>query len=318
MIHMLRQLYNMQVEHLFMHDEEYYFSFQQKWYVLKKTEVLEKDIAYCTVISETLRSYGEPLTNIVPSKEGRKIVDYQDNRWILFEFPLLKRTFDADALLRFHQVGMFYYEQQENEELIGIWHQLFEKRYEQCKKWEQEVKDDSLRPLFLYTYGVLDQSIQLISEVERIDRYYLLTEGTVCFDVLPVSLVEIEGGFSYLNHQLLIDHPIRDVVEYTRFHIEKGNIEHSLAFVRYYLQKADLFEGAYRLFIGRLLYPKTILDLVEQWTNERNKEKKAMYLYHIKQYKRKLPLIEKAIQKVYQSVREDFSLMIPSISWLES
>lgn len=317
MIRTIQQLYDLPIERVFMHEKYYYFYHNEHLHIWMQTTMKEDDVRTSSDIATVLQRLGEPVATIIPTEKSIQLASFNDQQWLLFRVVPMKRTFDANCLIRFHQAGMIYAQQHLQQEQLGMWHTLFEERYQQCKEWEKEIKDETKRALFIYMYGLLDQSIQLVGEVERYEREYLLMEGTVCFDSLPESLWREKDAYAFFNHQLFIDHPIRDVTEYARFMIEKGNITEALTFFHDYAVETDLFEGAYRLFLGRLLYPKTLLNIVERWVTIKTNEQKKYMHYVLKQYEQKIPIIERALRQVYQSMQQTYPSIIPTISWLE-
>ncbi|KAB8131803.1 hypothetical protein F9U64_13150 [Gracilibacillus oryzae] len=185
----------------------------------------------------------------------------------------------GDYLSQFHQIGYQFPYQPEMTNNYGKWKELWMKKIEQYEAlfrsyYQQRPAPAFIRPLadiFPYIIGLSENALQYINMVEKEQNYHQYDQPVFAFGRLHKQLDE---QFVWI-HDLIYDHPVRDLAEYIRlFLLEKNglNDETLSQFLNDYTSRCPLSPFGWKLLYARLIFPIHIYDKIDQCVREDNGE----------------------------------------------
>jgi len=259
----------------------------QQWYQTSRGTVLmfpDRQVMFPSLdglaeLSNYLIKKGEqgvalPLKN----KENRWVTEMGEQRVVAFllsDQGLEQSLEKGQMLATFHNKSNHFQLMNPRDPYIQ-WPDFWSQRVDQLHKWyvetlQHEENPTSYEELLLLSYpyivGRAGNAIQYIVDVLR-DRYFSEVL-TVCHHRLDSDLMHL--GFS---PHWLIDHPARDIAEWTRDQIMKNGeqraIQEMAHFIEAYQTVRPLSQEAYALIYGRLLFPSDYFDHIDQWKFEKD------------------------------------------------
>ncbi|SNZ05841.1 spore coat protein YutH [Terribacillus aidingensis] len=233
----------------------------------------EQDSYYeLAAITAYMQENGFPrIAQPMITTEGQIITVYENTPYLVVEMPPpypVRLGAHGAELAAFHELGAACPFAPDTLSSYGKWSELWTARLAQGEKLYAEIYQK--RPLthgerffidtFPYVIGRSELAIQYVNESNGEFRFTEADQATTVFMKYQSELKETY----VLPHQIIYDHPARDLAEYVRIAFgkeEEGDIKE---FLPAYMQARPLSVFGMRLLYGRLIMPLHIFNQMEQ------------------------------------------------------
>ncbi|MBP2257315.1 spore coat protein YutH [Virgibacillus campisalis] len=270
------------------------------------------------LVEKGLYHTAKPIQNM----DGNWFTTYQNKSYMVVQVQSPQTNYiesHGHSLANFHLMNAAYHYEPQNISSYGQWKNLwihkltiFENRIIHEAKRKHTCYYRLLMDILPYIIGMSENAIQYIQETTEDYRYDEGDQGTITFQRYDDHLLK---PVIWVN-DLMYDHPTRDLAEYirTKLFLNQANKE-LRSFMDDYQSLRPLSIFSWRLLYGRLIFPITFYDLIEEsFFTEKNDQ-----TYFTKMEN----LIEK--QSIYEQNLSSFfiemglqheALHIPVLHWL--
>lgn len=256
--------YNFNIEDLHFSNEKYFFSHEQKKYMLKICNNLDI-LAYYTELSSQLYQY-DYFFIIIPNIDNHYITWIDNKPYVLFQ---LSNIINDKISIFDIRVDFFINLNSKISTLNRFpWIQLWENKIDYFEEWFSSKQDSykNIYPLFHYFIGIAENALLYLKENEK-------EETKEQSDQLVIShnrLVQNYELFDYYDPtNIIVDHASRDVSEYIKSTFL--NRVWDLDMMKDYLQKHYFSKYGLRVMYARILFPSFFFDYIEEMiTNNRD------------------------------------------------
>jgi len=257
-----------------------------------------------------------PIQNV----HGDWFTAHQERTYMVIRANRYSRESEAtpgETLAHFHQTGSNYHYEPQHVSSYGQWKELW---IHKLTQFEHGVTEEAMQrpsPLNLlvmdslpYIIGISENAIQFLQESEKDYRFHESDEGTVAFSRY---VNQLHQPFIW-THDLVYDHPVRDVAESIRYSITHNkNKENIHQFLRDYQSVRPLSVFSWRLLYARLLFPIHFFDAVYAPSSGDEEKKYTQFKYLLEQQDR----YEKTLKTFFADAGiERETLDIPELHWL--
>lgn len=283
-------------------------------------------------IAEYLRRQGEKDVPMFQLGIDRKYVQkYGDKYYVLLKLEHWRNEpfySVARALASFHQKGFTMQSNIKNLNRIGKWKQLWEKRIDHLQKlWQNIVANQPANEFerlfvesFPYYAGISENAIQYFVDTTIDDTPQSLDSGTICHERFQEQTwarpIVWKNPFDWL-----IDHPSRDLAEWTRncyFNDNRYTMEKKLQqFFHEYQLILPLSSFAWRLLYARLILPLHYIQMIEGYFYERKEDLNRSLEKRLRKYLDESEQYEQFLTNFFDIIHvPKRSLGIPKLDWL--
>lgn len=257
-----------------------------------------------------------PIQNI----HGDWFTSYQDRTYMVIRANQYSRESEVspgETLAHFHQTGSRYPFEPQHVSSYGQWKQLWIHKLTQFEHSMEEEARRNPSPFNLmvmdslpYMIGISENAIQFLQESEKDYRFHESDEGTIAFSRY---INQLHQPFIW-THDLVYDHPVRDVAEAIRYSITHNDRKENIhQFLDDYQSVRPLSVFGWRLLYARLLFPIHFFDAVYAPTSK-DDEKRYTYFEKLIHHQDKYEKILRSFFADAGLEREE--LNIPALHWL--
>ncbi|WP_277678560.1 hypothetical protein [Gracilibacillus dipsosauri] len=190
-------------------------------------------------------------------------------------FARKKQTLDSSPgqkLAHFHQTGFQFPYQPQTISTYGNWKNLWVNKIDQYEAlyktyYKQQPTQPIMRVLadvFPYMVGLAENAVQYLNIAEEEKNYHMNDQATLTFSRYSNQCMD---DFIWI-HEIVYDHPIRDVAESIRpFLLKERGLDDKefQQFMGEYLAICPLSPFAWKLLYARLLLPIHLFDKIDQY-----------------------------------------------------
>ncbi|MEC5424926.1 hypothetical protein QGM71_15675 [Virgibacillus sp. C22-A2] len=195
---------------------------------------------------------------------------YEGNNYMVIQVQQVKQVNEdtnGKLLADFHQIGTLYNFEPQAISSYGQWKQLW---IDKLTAFENKIVEEArenpsdyyrlVMDTLPYLIGISENAIQYIQESERDTRYDGTDQGTIAFKRYTTNL---EKPVIW-THDLVYDHPARDIAEYIRFMmLTRENHDAVVSFMNSYQSVRPLSVFSWRLLYARLVFPIHLFDQID-------------------------------------------------------
>ena len=231
-----------------------------------------------------------------------------------------QRMSDGYKLASFHQIGSTYSFEPQTLSSYGQWKDLWIEKLTMVETSIQQKNEEESHPYYRlvmdilpYIIGICENAIQYIAESEVDLRFNSIDQGSITFHRYNNHLQEPIIWF----HDLVFDHPTRDIAEYIRYQFlinqNRGSSDIT-SFLEDYQQVRPLSIFSWRQLYGRLIYPAHFFDCLETVLLNGLEEKSYAELERLINVQTDY---EKRLRDLFDLAGVgNYELEIPTLSWL--
>ena len=211
----------------------------------------------------------DQMTVPVQNVHGEWFTSYQERNYMVVRANQYSRQSEAspgETLAYFHETSSKYHYEPQHVSSYGQWKQLWINKLTQFElRAEEEAKENpTLLNLLImdslpYIIGISENAIQYLQESEKDYRFHESDEGSIAFSRY---INQLHQPFIW-THDLVYDHPVRDLAEYIRYSITHNESKAKVyQFISDYQSVRPLSVFSWRLLYARLLFPIHFFDAV--------------------------------------------------------
>lgn len=263
-------------------------------------EVYEKDrdeLFERHLLSQFLRNQNVRFVPaFVPARDGNYVVRDGERYFVLLRLEQWNRNQHpviGAELAAFHYRGFYFQESLVELNRVGKWQEYWEGRFDSLEKLYQQVLksgpatefDEWFLQTFSYFSGLAENAIGYVHDTLLDAPPGPFDRGTICHErFTPAHWV---GRIPWKNpFEWVYDHPVRDLAEYVRVLLLRGEkgLARARKFIEDYQSILPLSGLAWRLMFSRLLFPVHYFTVVEEYYYEPEKKGKRKLLQSLQRY----------------------------------
>jgi len=256
----------------------------------------------------------------VQNMQGDWFTTHQESSYMVVRANQYSRESEAspgETLAYFHETGSKYQYEPQHVSSYGQWKQLWINKLTQFELRAEEEAKENPTPLNLlimdslpYIIGISENAIQFLQESEKDYRFHESDEGTIAFSRY---VNQLHQPFIW-THDLVYDHPVRDLAECIRYSITHNEGKEKVyQFLSDYQSVRPLSVFSWRLLYARLLFPVHFFDAIYAPVPADN-EKRCTHFNHLIEYQDKYETTLRTFFEDAGVEREE--LNIPVLHWL--
>lgn len=302
MKNVIKYFYNIELENLRMIDDNYYFIYNGKKFILHQVNNIYFNHDLINNLNSLLIKNNNNFFQIILNKDHNIITIHENNKYILMlENFSNDREFDyLDILETNIKVENI------NSSSLNNWDKLWQTKVDYFEMFVENNmnKYPQLNDYYNYFIGMAENAITYYKEAIELKRTSIYDKP-----VISHNRIEITYTFKDLYNPiyLMIDHPSRDLAEYLKmlFWNKKNNYN----IVHKCLKNAKLSDfGVYILF-ARMLYPSFFFDEFEDLINNQTEIKKVFLIIN------RMVEYEQYLLQIYTILNQNYNLS--KIEWIK-
>lgn len=265
--------------------------------ILKRAETeREEDFPWYVLISQYFNQQNEPTLLPISTKRGRYIETIGNEAVTLYQLPWKTRTIresDGHRLALLHRKGGNLLNNYSELPEVQPWQLRWQRRIDQLEAYrftlmKQEQPLGEFDTLFIETFpyylGLAENAIQYLVDAS-------IDAGVNPFDVRTLvfrrfNAQNIGGTDFLLPSEFILDHPARDLAEWTRYKLfdERAGYDEVRSFILEYHQRRSMSAMEWNLLYARLLFPITYVEAIERYYSEENLKEKQEITHMLQNY----------------------------------
>lgn len=281
MLETIKELYNIYPQQIFRIDN--YDAVYDGYYLYVIVPVVEHEkdeLPERHEMSKFLRLSGARFVPaFFPAKDDSFVQQWEKGHFLLLFLDQWKNTplkSIPKSLANFHKRGMSLQSEIKKLRRLGEWHELWERRITQLKKfWEQVVTNRPVNEFerlfvesFPYYAGLTENAIQYFVDTRMDVQPGINDVGTITHERFTNETWS--GEIIWRNpFDWVIDHISRDLAEWTRaFYLENNRfnyVSQIQVFFQQYEEKIPLSSFSWRLIYSRLILPTHFFAAAESY-----------------------------------------------------
>ena len=302
MKNVIKYFYNIELENIRMIDDNYYFIYNGKKFVLYRVNNMYLNHDLINKLNSLLVKNNNNFFQIILNKDNSIITMHENNKYILMlENFSNDREFDYLDILETNIKV-----ENTNSSGLNTWDKLWQTKVDYFEMFvaNNMNKYPQLNDYYNYFIGMAENAIIYYKEA-------MILKRTTTYDESVISHNRIEIAYTFKDlynpFRLMIDHPSRDLAEYLKmlFWSKKNNYN----IVHKCLKNAKLSDFGASILFARMIYPSFFFDEFENLINKQTEIKKIFLIIN------RMSEYEQYLVQIYTILNQDYTLS--KIKWIK-